>query len=223
MAGRRRDLHRSADSGAARARARGAVPARRWRRPGASGDPGDRPGAAAVVCWRVAAPRWLNSPRGSRTCCSCRRSPIPATEAAALALAPAVFFAHAYYGTCISGNKAFSTPAVRLLPLHLRTCLSGALLSATMRRTRPACTMLREYRRQVSLLLRSQRYSGIVTFSAHMRREYVAHGFADTQVHQLPPVYPFRSALPANRPRATGRRWMTRASAASRSSAASSG
>ncbi len=113
----------------------------------------------------------------------------PATEAAALALAPAVFFAHAYYGTCISGNKAFSTPAVR--PCD-RTFGPACLALYFPRRCGglDPRTMLREYRRQVSRLASLQRYSGIVTFSAHMRREYVAHGFADTQVHQLPPVYP---------------------------------
>src|SRR5262245_29695911 len=34
----------------------------------------------------------------------------PALETRTLDVAPAVFFAHAYYGVCISGSKAFSAP-----------------------------------------------------------------------------------------------------------------
>jgi hypothetical protein len=35
-----------------------------------------------------------------------------ALEAALLAIAPAVFFAHGYTGTCISGRKSFRTPTI---------------------------------------------------------------------------------------------------------------
>ena len=34
----------------------------------------------------------------------------PALEARLIALAPAVFFAHGYSGTCISGTKRFAVP-----------------------------------------------------------------------------------------------------------------
>ena len=37
----------------------------------------------------------------------------PGLEAVLAAIRPSVFFAHAYHGTCISGSKAHSFPAVR--------------------------------------------------------------------------------------------------------------
>jgi len=113
----------------------------------------------------------------------------PATEAAALALAPAVFFAHAYYGTCISGNKAFRLPTVKPCSRTFGPACLAMYLPRRCGGLDPR-TMLREYQRQVSRLASLQHYAGIVTFSAHMRREYLQHGFADAQVHQLPPVYP---------------------------------
>src|SRR5918912_3849406 len=42
----------------------------------------------------------------------------PALEAEMLKVAPAVFFAHAYYGTCISGSKTFRYPNPQ--PCHRR-------------------------------------------------------------------------------------------------------
>ncbi len=113
----------------------------------------------------------------------------PDTEAAALALAPGVFFAHAYYGTCISGNKAFRIPDVRACDRTFGAGCLGLYLPRRCGGLDPR-TMLREYRRQVRRLASLQRYQRIVTFSAHMRQEYLKHGFSDTRVRQLPPVYP---------------------------------
>src|SRR5256885_5474959 len=42
----------------------------------------------------------------------------PELEAEMLKVAPAVFFAHAYYGTCISGSKTFKFP--NPMPCHRR-------------------------------------------------------------------------------------------------------
>ncbi|HEY8188021.1 MAG TPA: glycosyltransferase family 4 protein [Pyrinomonadaceae bacterium] len=105
-------------------------------------------------------------------------------EAETFKIAPAIFFAHAYYGTCISGNKAFSRPVPR--PCHRRfgwQCLvnyypHGCGGSSPF-------TMVKEYRRQSKRLEQLQNYRAIMTHSAHMRDEYVKHGFDPARVHCL--------------------------------------
>lgn len=111
----------------------------------------------------------------------------PSLEARLHDIAPGVFFAHAYYGTCISGYKRFAFPVARpcsrrfgpacLLQYFPRRC--GGLGPGTM---------LRDYRRQSRRLEVVARYAAVVTASRHMRREYLAHGLPpDRVVH---PPYP---------------------------------
>jgi glycosyltransferase involved in cell wall biosynthesis len=126
----------------------------------------------------------------------------PRREARTLDIAPAVFFAHGYYGTCISGAKAFKRPVVQpcarrfgwrcLTAFYPRRC--GGLSPARM---------LAEYGRQRRRLALLARYGAIVTHSEHMREEYLRHGFERDAVHavsyysEAPPV---GSAGPARRP-----------------------
>jgi glycosyltransferase involved in cell wall biosynthesis len=108
----------------------------------------------------------------------------PRLEAETLRIAPAVFFAHAYYGTCISGTKTFKTP-------DMRPC---------GRRFGPAClahyyprrcgglsplTMLRLYRLQARRLQLLREYRAVLTHSLHMHEEYVRHGLPPENVHYL--------------------------------------
>ena len=112
-----------------------------------------------------------------------------ANEDAALAVAPTVLFAHAYYGTCISGSKSFRLPVARpcsrsfgpacLLMYYPRRC--GGLDPRRMR-----MEYLRQRRRHQGL----HRYAAVVTFSEHMRDEYVRNGMAHDRVMRLPPVSP---------------------------------
>lgn len=105
-----------------------------------------------------------------------------AVEAELLATAPAVFFAHAYTGTCISGRKSFRTPTIEpcdrrfgaacLAYYYVRRC--GGL---------NPMTMWHDYREQEARLLNLRRYRAIVTSSEHMRREYLKHGLAADAVH----------------------------------------
>jgi len=105
-------------------------------------------------------------------------------EAETFKIAPAVFFAHAYYGTCISGNKSFSRPVPT--PCHRRfgwQCLvnyypHGCGGSSPL-------TMVSEYRRQSKRLEQLQNYRVIVTHSEYMRDEYIKHGFDPTRIHCL--------------------------------------
>ena len=108
----------------------------------------------------------------------------PELEAATLRVAPAVFFAHAYYGTCISGSKTFKRPEMRpcgrrfgpkcLAQYYPRRC--GGL---------SPLTMLRLYRLQSRRLELLHRYHAILTHSLHMHDEYVAHGLSPEKVHYL--------------------------------------
>lgn len=108
-----------------------------------------------------------------------------ALEAETLTAAPAVLLAHGYYGTCISGGKAFKSPTVR--PCHRRFGWQ-CLLHYYPRRCGgwSPVTMLREYRYQADRLRLLKDYRAVVTASEHMRSEYVNHGVAPDRVHLLP-------------------------------------
>jgi glycosyltransferase involved in cell wall biosynthesis len=109
----------------------------------------------------------------------------PQHEAAALDVAPAVFLAHDYYGTCISGFKTHSRPAVQpctrtlgwqcLANYHVRGCGGWSPV-----------TMVREFRRQSNRLELLRRYGAIVTLSDYMREEYLRHGFEPSHVVHVP-------------------------------------
>lgn len=100
----------------------------------------------------------------------------PRNEAATLSAAPSVFFAHGYYGTCISGAKTNSFP--KIIPCT-RTFGPKCLLHFYPRRCGglSPVTALIEYRRQADRLKLLRRYRAILTDSTHMRDEYLRHGF----------------------------------------------
>jgi glycosyltransferase involved in cell wall biosynthesis len=118
----------------------------------------------------------------------------PAHEAALLDVSPAVFLAHDYHGTCISGAKTFTFPVVR--PCG-RTFGPACLVQYFPRRCGglSPVTMLREYSKQNMRLGLLRRYASVATFSAHMREEYLNHGFEAARVHHLPPVDTMRARL----------------------------
>jgi glycosyltransferase involved in cell wall biosynthesis len=105
----------------------------------------------------------------------------PATEARVLDVAPAVFFAHDYYGTCISGSKAFSRPVIT--PCD-RTFGWPCLVQYFPRGCggRSPVTMVREFQRQSARLDLLRRYRTIVTHSTRMQEEYVRHGMQASRV-----------------------------------------
>jgi|SRR5262245_781729 len=92
---------------------------------------------------------------------------------------------HGYFGSCVSGHKAFSLP--RLEPCT-RICGPGCLVYYLPRR----CGQLRldvmaaQYRwaRRQQRLFRL--YTGIVVASDHMRREYLRYGIPFDRIHQIP-------------------------------------
>lgn len=110
-------------------------------------------------------------------------------EADVLGLAPGVFFAHNYYGTCISGLKthAFPTP---------RTCSRlfgpGCLAQYFPRRCGglSPITMVKLYAKQSHRLRLLRNYAAIATNSEYLADEYRRHGlparclylFAENQI-----------------------------------------
>lgn len=110
----------------------------------------------------------------------------PAMEEALQRVAPAVLFAHGYYGTCISGLKTHQSvpkPCGRPLGpgclLHYYPHRCGGLSPVTM---------LRDYRTQSRRRELLRGYRAIMTASDHMRQEYLRHGLA-ADVVQSPPFY----------------------------------
>ena len=109
----------------------------------------------------------------------------PALEAEIQTVAPAVFFAHGYFGTCISGSKSFGRPTTMpcdrvfgwrcLAHYYPRRC--GGL---------SPLTMLRDYGTQAKRRDLLSGYAAIVTNSAHMQSEYARHVEDPSRVHAVP-------------------------------------
>jgi glycosyltransferase involved in cell wall biosynthesis len=101
----------------------------------------------------------------------------PDLEARLLTIAPAVFCAHAYHGTCISGAKTFKFPVVTpcnrqfgwqcLMHYYPHRCGGWSPV-----------TMVKEFRRQSERLKLLRRYKAIITYSSYMNREYEKYGLA---------------------------------------------
>ena len=155
----------------------------------------DEPKAAGQIAVPQTAPTWCVSELSEREALKGLRNwapdviyahglTNPGLESEVLKIAPAVFFAHSYYGTCISGGKSFAFPKVYpctrsfgpqcLLHYYPHRC--GGL---------NPLTMWRDYHRQRSRLELLSRYKAIVTMSAYMVKEYVNHGFDPNRLHNL--------------------------------------
>lgn len=120
----------------------------------------------------------------------------PAIEARALTIAPAVAFAHAYVGTCISGSKAHRLPDTRPCDRQFGPMCLALYYPRRCGGLHPG-TALAQYRQQRQRLALLRSYQAVVTFSEHMRREYLRHGFDGGRVTRLPGVYPSLLADPS--------------------------
>jgi glycosyltransferase involved in cell wall biosynthesis len=113
----------------------------------------------------------------------------PDLERKVLDLAPSVFFAHDYNGTCISGAKTFKSPVVR--PCNRRfgwQCLvhyfphrCGGL---------SPITMFKLYGLQSKRLENLRHYDAIVTHSDHMLSELINHGLSPKSAYNFPYYVP---------------------------------
>jgi glycosyltransferase involved in cell wall biosynthesis len=109
----------------------------------------------------------------------------PELERRVLDLAPSVFFAHDYQGTCISGDKTFKAPTVRpcsrsfgwqcLLHYYPHRC--GGLNPVTM---------FKLYGLRTRRLENLRRYDAIVTHSDHMLSELIKHGLSPQRAYNFP-------------------------------------
>jgi glycosyltransferase involved in cell wall biosynthesis len=106
-------------------------------------------------------------------------------EVELLKIAPGVYFAHNYYGTCISGLKTWQFPSPKACTrrfgwpclLHYFPHRCGGLNPVTM---------IELYRRELARLNRLRRYRYILTHSDWMREEYLRHDFAAETVQHIP-------------------------------------
>ena len=113
----------------------------------------------------------------------------PDLERKVLGLAPSVFFAHDYNGTCISGTKTFKYPIVQ--PCNRRfgwQCLAhyfphrcGGL---------SPITMFKLYGVQSKRLENLRHYDAIVTHSDHMLSELIKHGLSPKSAYNFPYYVP---------------------------------
>ena len=108
----------------------------------------------------------------------------PQFEDEFLKIAPAIYFSHNYYGTCISGMKTFKFPIVR--PCN-RQFGPACLLHYFPRRCggRSPITMWKLFRRESRRLANLHKYQAIVTHSNHMREEYVRNGIPESRVYSF--------------------------------------
>jgi glycosyltransferase involved in cell wall biosynthesis len=113
----------------------------------------------------------------------------PRLEVALAASHPSAFFAHAYHGTCVSGAKAHSFPAVHPCT---RTLGPGCLLRYHARRCGglSPITMMRQYRIQIGRLVAIQRHDRLFVISRHIASEYARHGVSPERIELLPPPVP---------------------------------
>jgi glycosyltransferase involved in cell wall biosynthesis len=105
-------------------------------------------------------------------------------ESRFLEIAPAVYFAHNYYGTCISGLKTFQFPVIRPCARRFGPACLLYYLPCRCGGSNPA-TMVRLYRRESQRLSNLAVYQAVVTHSRHMRQEYIRHGLPESRVYNF--------------------------------------
>lgn len=120
----------------------------------------------------------------------------PSLEAETQRIAPAIFFAHAYYGACISGQKTTCFPRIEPCgrrfgwpcALHFYPHRCGGL---------SPLTMWADYQRQSRRLRIMRSYRVTLTASEHMRSEYLRQGFLPDTVRTigLPVTTPERNGV----------------------------
>lgn len=105
----------------------------------------------------------------------------PSFEAQIQAIAPAVFFAHGYYGTCISGDKAHKFPVIQPCARRFGPACLAVYYPRHCGGMNPV-TFVRDYFRQRQRLQLLARYAAVLTHSEHMRQEFLRHGAAAGRV-----------------------------------------
>jgi glycosyltransferase involved in cell wall biosynthesis len=156
----------------------------------------DEPAERAQITLPPQAPSWCVAELGAEAALSALRDwhptvtythnlSNPGLEAETQRIAPSVFFAHDYYGTCISGDKTFKFPVVKpcdrrfgwqcLVHYFPHRCGGWSPI-----------TMMSLYNLQASRNKLLHKYDAIVTHSNHMLAELIKHGLSPQSAYNFP-------------------------------------
>jgi glycosyltransferase involved in cell wall biosynthesis len=119
----------------------------------------------------------------------------PTFEEQLQAVAPAVLFAHGYYGTCISGDKTHRLPVIQPCARPFGAACLALYYPRRCGGLNPV-TFARDYARQRHRWRLLRRYAAVLTHSEHMRQEYLRNGAASGQVFNCSIVTDDRSGVP---------------------------
>ena len=109
----------------------------------------------------------------------------PELEEEAYGIAPAVFFAHVYVGTCISGAKTTWFPVAKPCDRRFGPACLAHYFPRRCGGLNPL-TMLHRYQLQSERLAVIRKCAAVVTHSEHMRDEYVRNGIPADRVFSFP-------------------------------------
>jgi glycosyltransferase involved in cell wall biosynthesis len=123
----------------------------------------------------------------------------PTLEVEVQRIAPGVFFAHDYYGACISGAKTTRFPLSRPCARRFGWPCVAHFYPHRCGGLNPM-TMWSDFRRQLQRLQLLRNYRVTITASEHMRAEYLRQGFPPTAVRAIP--YPVTAPGPGASPEA---------------------
>ena len=98
---------------------------------------------------------------------------------------PTVKMMHGYFGTCVSGQKAFSFPRVQACARHCGPACLGLYLPRRCGYRHPVA-MMSQYAWAARQRALFDRYAAVVVASEHMRREYLAHGVRPDRTVTIP-------------------------------------
>ena len=105
----------------------------------------------------------------------------PKTELALTGLAPSVYSAHAFVGTCISGRKMHSFPTTSVCQKRYGPACLAYFYPRRCGGLNPV-TMLARFQTEKARLATIRAYSALVVHSEYMRTEYRRHGIDSTVV-----------------------------------------
>ena len=155
----------------------------------------DQPANRALIPLPEGTPAWCVATMGETTALEALRAwkpdvvyvhiiESPTLDAKLLDVAPAVFDAHAFYGTCVGGSKCFKFPEP--VPCT-RTFGVACLINYYPRRCGglSPVTMVRRFRNELAKHALLPRYSAVITHSEFMRAEYIKHGVRPRQAFNI--------------------------------------
>ncbi len=159
--------------------------------PGAGGIDALVPGIRSWITREVGGPAALDGVAGWRPEVVFQHGVVDFKLEAFLAASyPSILFAHAYYGTCISGTKRHAFPAVRMCARPFGPACLANYLPRRCGGMNPA-SMVAAYSLQARRLGILGRYCRILVASRHMEAEYLRQGVPPARL-RVAPYFPTR-------------------------------